>query len=380
MTPLRGYIEGYYGRLFTWDDRARILDRLHDLGMNAYLYAPKEDVCHRHSWRTPWDDNWIADFTQFCETARQQGISVLGGIAPGLDYDAADDKAEFKTLLLKARQLTDAGADGVTLMFDDIDEPPAAGYGPHGLADHDLHADIATRLAAELDRPLSLVPRVYADEISIEAATHYRNLSSGLPQDMKLFHCGTHIIAGPDPLAADGLAKTHIAQKLVLWDNLYCNDYCPRRLFVGAYAGRAGVEEVMVNGTGMIETDRLLLSVMAAGGEDGAWRATLSKAGVPEAFNHLAPWFDFPVTNDKIPHPPAAPTAETFEAMETLLWRWKDPLAREWYPFLFGLKHDLLLASGDLPNLRIHKTQTAAMASHLGARPDAGDAEKDPDR
>ncbi|MEC8128125.1 MAG: beta-N-acetylglucosaminidase domain-containing protein [Pseudomonadota bacterium] len=369
MTGLRGYIEGYYGRLLGWDDRARILDRLHDLGMNAYLYAPKEDLFHRVHWRRPWNPDWIAGFEEFCGTARRLGIAVLGGIAPGLDYDPHDDAAEFRALHAKARQLVDAGAAGVTLMFDDIDEPPADGYGPDGLADHDLHANIATRLAAELDVPLSLVPRVYADEITDDPAAHYRGLSSGLPQNLKLFHCGTHIIAGPDPLGEDGLAGTHIAQDLVFWDNLYCNDYCPRRLFVGAYQGRDRLDEVMLNGTGLIETDLLLLSVMAAGSDVVAWHSALAAAGVPQDFRQLAPWFDHPVANDQVPPPPAAPTDATFAAIEALLWRWKTPLAREWYPFLFGLKHDLLLSTGNLPGLRVHKTQTAALAQHLGIGP-----------
>ena len=367
VMPLRGYIEGYYGRLFGWDDRIRVLDRIGQLGMNAYLYAPKEDICHRFNWRTRWDREWVAGFTRFCKAARSGGIRVLGGIAPGLDYDADNDAAEFETLLAKARQLQDAGADMVTLMFDDIDEPPANGYGPRGLPDHDLHGEIATRLAARLDVPISLVPRVYADEIADDPAVHYRNLSAGVPQDMPVFHCGTHIVAGPDPLPGTGLAAAHFTQDLVLWDNLYCNDYCPRRLFVGAYGGRDTLDQVMLNGTGLIETDLLLLAVMAAGEDEAAWRAALAQAGVPEDFHHLAPWFDLPVANDTVPSAPAAPTDATFQAIETLLWRWKGPLAREWYPFIFGLKHDLLLATGNLPDLRVHKTQTAALSHHLGS-------------
>ena len=377
MTPLRGYIEGYYGRLFGWRDRDRILDKLNQLGLNAYLYAPKEDVCHRYRWRTPWDQTWMTGFRTFCGQARSQGIAVFGGIAPGLDYNAHDDDAEFAALRAKAQQLVDAGAAGVTLMFDDIDAPPVSGYGPNGLADHELHARIATRLASELDVPLSLVPRVYADEITDDPATHYGNLSSGLPQDIKLFHCGTHIIAGPDPLAEGGLARRHITQDLVLWDNLYCNDYCPRRLFVGAYTGRNSITDVMLNGTGLIETDRLLLSVMAAGDDHAAWRAALAEAGVPQEFHHVAPWFNLPVTNDTVPSLPAAADGATFDAIETLLWRWKGPLAREWYPFLFGLKHDLLLAAGALPDLRVHKTQTAALSQHLGARRHGADMKED---
>lgn len=368
MIPLRGYIEGFYGRLLDWDDRKRILGRLNQLGMNAYLYAPKEDICHRFSWREPWDQAWLEGFAQFCSQARALGISVLGGIAPGLDYNVNRDKDDFDTLVTKARQLSDAGAGGITLLFDDIDEPPETGYGPDGISDYELHARIATRLAAELDVPLSLVPRVYADEIAGDPATHYSKLSSGLPRNIKLFHCGTHIIAGQDPLAKDGLARTNIAQDLVLWDNLYCNDYCPRRLFVGAWKGRSGVDEVMLNGTGLIETDLLLLSIMAAGEDKAAWCAALAQAGVPEDFHHLSRWFDLPVANDSVPPPPAPPTDATFEALETLLWQWKAPLAREWYPFLFGLKHDLLLATGKLPDLRVQKTQTAALSQYLGSR------------
>ena len=115
----------------------------------------------------------------------------------------------------------------------------------------------------------------------------------------------------------------------------------------------------------MIETDLLLLSVMQAGDDDAAWRAALAEAGVPDAFFALAPWFDLGVANDRAPSPPAAPEQAHFDAIATLLWKWKGPLAREWYPFLFGLKHDLLIETGQLPDLRVAKTQTSALARHL---------------
>ena len=45
--------------------------------------------------------------------------------------------------------------------------------------------------------------------------------------------------------------------------------------------------------------------------------------------------------------------------------QWKVQLGREWYPYQFGLKGDLLIASGDMENERISKTQTNALASVL---------------
>ena len=375
---LRGYIEGYYGKLLDWDDRARIIEQIATLGMNAYFYAPKEDRCHRFDWRRPWDTDWIAAFSRFCEKAHRHNVCLLGGIAPGLDYDAHDDAAEFARLLTKAQQLRDSGAHAVVLMFDDIDEPSDGGYGPDGLPDHALHADIASRLGARLDAPVLITPRVYADEMSGDPAAHYRNLSAALPDNMPLFHCGSHIVAGADPLATGtSLAREHLTQRLILWDNIYCNDYCPRRLFVGRHTGRDGIADLMLNGTGMIETDLLLLSAMQAGDDDAAWRMALAKAGVPDDFHALAPWFDLGVANDRAPSPPAAPEQAHFDAIETLLWRWKGPLAREWYPFLFGLKHDLLIETGQLPDLRVAKTQTPALARHLLQAGDGKDRGKD---
>ena len=63
--PVRGYIEGYYGRLLSWPERHDLLGTMHNLGMNAYLYAPKEDACHRIRWRQDWDQEWWQGFTAF---------------------------------------------------------------------------------------------------------------------------------------------------------------------------------------------------------------------------------------------------------------------------------------------------------------------------
>ena len=48
--------------------------------------------------------------------------------------------------------------------------------------------------------------------------------------------------------------------------------------------------------------------------------------------------------------------------LDDLLWKWKSPLSREWYPFLLGLKHDLQLFQKELTSERIIKTQTKPLA------------------
>ena len=163
---LHGYIEGYYGRLLDWDDRTRLLHRLSSLGLNAYLYAPKEDECHRFEWRRPWDKDWLASFSRFCKEARRHDVCVLGGIAPGLDYDAYDDVAEFGRLLAKAQQLQDSGAQAVVLMFDDIDEPPAGGW--------PIEKKIRLANDGEVGAEYEFV--VVSREVSVRALTHSTRL------------------------------------------------------------------------------------------------------------------------------------------------------------------------------------------------------------
>ena len=123
-----GYIEGYYGRLLSWKNRIRIIKSLHKNKMNAYFYAPKEDICHRLCWRQKYSKKWRLDFKNFIQFSKKYNIDVIVGIAPGLDYnfnelhDISGDNqnSDFQLLLKKAKQLLEDGANSIALMLDDI--------------------------------------------------------------------------------------------------------------------------------------------------------------------------------------------------------------------------------------------------------------------
>ena len=357
----RGYIEGYYGKLLSFEDRNYLLSTLHDLSMDCYLYAPKEDVFHRFDWRRPYPKDWYADFAAFCAAARTKQIKVLAGIAPGLDFAFDDDENDKSKLRVKAEQLIRAGADGLVLMFDDI-SPDLSVFERAGISEGKAHACLTTWLQAETGCPVFLVPRLYADEIKGDHAAYAADLNQHLAKDIAVFTCGVTIVAKKISLPSNaGILANKVQRPLIVWDNLYCNDYCPRRLFTGKWTGRKAADPVLLNGTGMPETDKLLLGLMA--GED---RQTLfSKAAIPEAFALVESYFWHPVFSGQ-PRAAAEPTPQlALEALEHLLWQWKGPLAREWYPYLFGLKGDLLIAGGELEAERIAKTQTNALASVL---------------
>lgn len=373
QSPHRGYIEGYYGRLLAWDERHRLITTLARLGMTRYLYAPKEDPCHRLHWRSDWDDAWWQDFRAFAETAREHGIEVMAGIAPGADFDFASldgDGNDADTLIAKARALMAAGAGAISLLLDDIDPLFGERRGRFE-TEGEAHATLANRLADALGQPVSVTPRIYADEITDAADGYLEAFAAILAPSAMVFTCGSHIVAPALDFGETRLAKAGIAPaRMIAWDNLYANDYCPRRLFLGAFHGREAHKAVMLNPTGMIDTDALLLAIMAAGPDDEAWAATLRNHGVPEAFFTIARFFGHPPDPRAQPEPPdtalEADHAEAcLDALDVLLWRWKSPLQREWYPFLMGLRGDLLYRSGAIDARRLTKIMPPLLAAPL---------------
>ena len=372
-----GYIEGYYGRLFDWRDRNRLLGGVAAAEMTSYFYAPKEDARHRQFWRQPYDKAWQAEFTQFATIAAAKNIHLIAGIAPGLDFDFAsldasmDQKNDFTILVAKARQFLANGASMIALLMDDIAadfEVRSGSFKNEGRA----HAALANRLGLAIDAAIIIVPRIYADSLitpdDAQSLAYLEQFTSHLDPQHQVVYCGDDIVA-PRPF---GDAGGHLdPASIIIWDNFYANDYCPRRLFLGPWRN-TDMPHIMLNPTGMIETDLLLLGLMA-GGRDQAgrgseagkiyWRELMQKAAVPDVFFDIAAYFDAPYGFAAEFVMPSAKTA--LAALDILLWRWKSPLQREWYPHLMGLKQDILLANGELPLERIEKTQMAPLARQL---------------
>ena len=361
-----GYIEGYYGRLFDWPARHELVAVMGGLGMNSYLYAPKDDAAHRFAWRTPYDAEWLSGFADFAAAAARQNIDVMAGIAPGLDFNFAElektRNGDFACLVKKAEQLSADGVSHIVLLMDDIvaDFDDRAGpFESEGTA----HAELANHLMQAVDRPVIVVPRIYADSLvdvaDPNSLSYLKDLTAKLAPDCPIVYCGNDIVAH----RIGGDASGHIADsRMLIWDNFYANDYCPRRLFIGPWRRPEGASNILLNPTGLIETDKLLLEVMLIGDDVNKWRDQLGQH-VPPAFFTVAYYFDAPYGFAPKFAPP--PMEVALSAVDQLLWQWKSRLQREWYPVLMGLKQDLLIADQQMPDERIVKTQSAALSGAL---------------
>ncbi|MEY2438608.1 MAG: hyaluronoglucosaminidase [Acidimicrobiaceae bacterium] len=226
--PIAGIIEGFYGRPWTWDERAHVMRFCHERGMTHWVYAPKSDPLHRERWRDPYDAEVLDGFARLAG----EGTLQLGfGISPGLtmSYSHDDDRA---ALAAKVDQVVGVGVGLVCLALDDI---PFAG-GPQGRA----HAEVTTWLREHLgDRArLVLVPTEY---VGTAGSPYLEALATGVPDDVPIAWTGDAVVN--DAISA-GQASARAAalggRPPLIWDNYPVNDgLMTDRLHLGPLWGRA---------------------------------------------------------------------------------------------------------------------------------------------
>jgi len=369
-----GYIEGYYGKLLSWENRKLIVQSLRKNNMNTYFYAPKEDENHRLNWREKYNLKWREDFSEFTKFSKINNINIIAGIAPGLDFDFKDfnnklqkkESLDFILLLNKAKQLLNDGATSIALLLDDIPEDFKNKFG-NQISEGTSHGILANTLSECLGKNIYFVPRIYADELIEDEPFYLKDLSSVLSQRTKIFYCGKNVVS--KNLTSFSKINKILRNKIIFWDNYYANDYCPRRFFIGPYIGRKKLKNIMINPTGLINTDLLILDIFASSIKHkpslNEWLTILNEHGVPKIFNKVKHFFLKPNFGPN-PLPNSFNlNAKYFEVLDFLLWKWKGELSREWYPYLFGLKHDLQIKQNILTSERMVKTQTAPLSKYL---------------
>lgn len=230
---IRGLIEGFYGRPWTWDERIDVARSCASRGMTHYVYAPKDDPHHRANWRVPYPREALAGFERLIADG---GLTVGFAISPGLSIDAGDP-ADRDALAAKLAPMLDRGVELVVLALDDL--PPRPGLGEE-------HAGLTSWLHGWLDgrASLALIPTEYT---GTGGATPYLDALSGLPTGVAIGWTGPSVVN--DAIGAEDARRRRDAlggRPPLLWDNWPVNDaVMADRLFLGPLRGRdPGLAEV----------------------------------------------------------------------------------------------------------------------------------------
>ncbi len=235
--PLRGIIEGYYGKPYTWEERSDVIDFAASHRMNAYFYAPKDDRYHRDLWRESYPADQIQKVGELKQYADRNHILFYYCMSPGKDFRFTCEE-DYQILLRKFEEVAKLGVDEFAILFDDI---------PAELTEEDkkqftsaahAHCYVANWLNKHLKHTHKLIicPTDYMQNFD----TPYRaDMRKYLDADIQVFWTGYNIIAEAIPERDCVIAMDTFQRELVLWDNYPVNDYIPRgRVYMDAICNR----------------------------------------------------------------------------------------------------------------------------------------------
>jgi len=324
-----GYIEGYYGKQLSFQEREGLIHSLGDLKMTHYFYCPKEDPCHRIQWKEDYDQDFIAHFSALNKVAISNNIEVIFGLSPGNDFDFEKD---YETLLKKYRKFIDLGINSFCLLFDDLFE----------INKGSTHRKILNRLAKDLGKlKLYTVPQIYCDQLSPEKDIlldkYLSDFLEGLNLSVGIFLTGPRVISKNYSLEYCNQLKKYLGQReLLIWDNYYANDYCAPKIHLSEFCNldvrlQDCLDGIMINASGSHRIDQIYLQLFASKvHQKNTKEEILSKTNLPQAFYNIQHLFDFEIKT-------CNPESD-LENLEVLLWRWNDPLKIEMYTYLHQLR------------------------------------------
>ncbi|GEM_PF-735923 len=301
--PIRGVIEGFYGRPWSEEERIEMLRFMGRARLNYYFWAPKAIPSHRDEWRRPHSNEELASFRMLLAEAKSQKIHLVYGIAPGksICYSSRED---YNALLAKVKSVIHLGFLDIALLMDDIsrelkNKKDKSSFGTLGKA----QVALIQRLHADLKKlhpgvKIFFCPTKYFGA-EPEKSDYLLTIGNGLPADIEIFWTGTRVYS-PSIAQADAIrAGNVLRRKPLYWDNFPVNDYISSRLHLGPLFNRQnGLERcstgLVMNGMNQAEASKIALYTAAsylwnskAYIAGTAWQRSLKEIGGTEALPFL---------------------------------------------------------------------------------------------
>ncbi len=231
--PLRGVVEGFYGRPWTQEERLEQLAFMERQGLNVYIYAPKDDVYHRQKWREPYPEAEQKKLRELIEEAQRRNVEFVFALSPGLDLHLQGEEKErdIAILIHKFSSVYAMGVRRFALFFDDIEDKSGSGQ-----------AEVINRVSRELKRlyadvkPFFTVPTEYfsADMMQNGVAKEYtQSFAESLDRDILVLYTGEGVVCEGVSLHDLQRVNTLYQRKMALWWNYPVSDYQPEKLALG---------------------------------------------------------------------------------------------------------------------------------------------------
>ena len=120
-TQTRGFIEGYYGVPWSYEDRISLMHFGGDFKMTSYVFAPKDDPYHKEKWRDLYPESELDSLKAMVEAGRESKCRFVWTAHPFMGgFNASKADEEIQALLNKFDQLYDLGVRQFGVLGDDV--------------------------------------------------------------------------------------------------------------------------------------------------------------------------------------------------------------------------------------------------------------------
>ncbi len=280
--PVRGVVEGFYGNPWTQKQRVDMMAFCEAHGLNAYIYAPKDDPYHREKWREPYPEVQLKKLTQLVGEAKKHDVRFIYALSPGLDvsYKLIHGAMDREKLLAKLDSVYALGVRDFAVFFDDITEKDGVGQAEllRWIDERFVkaHGDVS---------PLITVPTEYflldMRDANGRVKKYTKDFSSGLPVDVTPLFTGDGVARGGLSEKSLDEAAAFYGRRFGLWWNYPVNDYMEAKLALGPVDGlpkSGNLPAIFFNPMTFEETSKIALATGAA------------YALAPESYDPQAAW------------------------------------------------------------------------------------------